>query len=426
MGSEPRGVYYGWYLVAVCFIINFLVLGISMHSFTVYVGPLEAEFGWTRRAISAAMALGTVGAALAAPLVGRLIDRVGARFVMAAGASLLGVVALLLPRTDSLPYFYALYGIAGVGQSAATVVPISVVISHWFKARRGRALGIVMTGTGLGAMLTVPLTTWIVVNWGWRTSYLVGGCIILSMVPLSLLFVRTRPAEKGLLPDGGIVSEAEPEENEGLTLPEAIRTASFWLIAVMMFLHSLATMGILIHLMPYLTDVGHLAGTAAMVISIYGGMTVIGKIGIGFVTDRVGVRTALAVTYVLLVAGVLLLMGSTTSWVAWLFAVAFGFSAGAPLVINPALTAICLGLRHFGAVFGVLTLVGTIGVGTGAFLTGAIYDTAGSYTPAFALYIFLLLVAALCGFRAREISRRRSPILFSSETPSRAYPEPVE
>jgi len=268
MERGSGGVYYGWYLVALCFVVNFLVLGLATHSFTVYMKPLEETFGWSRKAISAAMALATLAMAFTAPLVGRLIDRVGARVVMALGAGVLGASAMLLSRTETLWHFYLLYAIAGVGQGAATVIPISVVISNWFHAKRGRALGVVMTGTGLGAIVIVPLTTWMVVHWGWRTAFFVGGCIILSVIPLNLLFIRTSPAEKGLLPDGGIVSGGEPKEVEGLAVPEAARKPSFWLIGTMMVLAGLVAMGVGVHLMPYLTDIGHAESRASLIIAI--------------------------------------------------------------------------------------------------------------------------------------------------------------
>jgi predicted MFS family arabinose efflux permease len=402
MERGSGGIYYGWYLVALCFVVNFLVLGLATHSFTVYMKPLEETFAWSRKAISAAMAFATLAMALAAPSIGRLIDRVGARVVMALGAGVLGVSALLLSRTESLWHFYVLYAIAGVGQGAATVIPISVVISNWFHAKRGRALGIVMTGTGLGAIVIVPLTTWMVVHWGWRTAFFVGGCIILSVIPLNLLFIRTSPAEKGLMPDGGIVAEGEAEDLEGITVREAVRTTSFWLIGTMMLLSAFVGMGILFHLMPYLTDIGHSAGTAALVIALYGGFTVVGKILIGLVVDRRGVRPAVVLTYGMILAGVLLLMGSKGFVIACAFAVIYGFAAGAPLVINPALAAACVGLRHFGAIFGVLTLISTFGVAAGAFFTGAVYDAAKSYIPVFALFVVLTVVAGACGTMARK------------------------
>jgi MFS family permease len=397
------GLFYGWYIVAACFVVNFVVFGISINTFTVYVKPIEGELGWSRGEISLAVTLGAIAMGLAAPFIGRLIDRVGATRVMAAGAGIVGVSSILLAEAQSLRFFYGMYVVAGVGQGAATIIPISLVINNWFDAQRGKALGIVMTGTGLGAMVMVPVTSWIVVNWDWRTSYIVMGCIILLTIPLTLLFIRTRPSEMGLLPDGGLVSDDVPAAVEGLTAPEASRTRAFWLIAFMMFLAGLVAMGIGVHIMPYLTDVGHPVATASLIISIISGMTVVGKIGMGFIADRWGIQRAVALTFAILVVGIFLLMGAKALLVACIFAVVYGFAIGAPLLINPALTAECVGLRHFGAIFGILTLLNTVGAAVGAVLTGAIYDSARTYIPALALFILLISVAGICGLGAHHL-----------------------
>jgi MFS family permease len=270
---------------------------------------------------------------------------------------------------------------------------------------RGKALGIAMTGTGLGAMVMVPVTSWIVVHWGWRTSYLIMGCIILLMVPVKLLFIRTRPSDMGLLPDGGLgglAAAEEPASAVGLGVPEAVRTQAFWLIATMMVLAGLVAMGVGVHLMPYLTDIGHAETRASLIISIISGMTVIGKVGMGSITDRWGVRPAVALAFGLILAGILLLMGARGLPVAFTFAIIYGFGIGAPLVVNPSLTAERLGLKHFGAVFGILTLFTTAGAALGAVLTGFIYDAAGSYIPALLLFVALTALAGLCGVMARR------------------------
>jgi MFS family permease len=366
------------------------------------VKPIQAELGWSRGAISLAISLGAVAMGLSAPFIGRLIDRTGARVAMATGAAVIGLCTILLSRAQSLPYFYAVFVVSGVGQGAATIIPISLLISNWFKARRGRALGLVMTGTGLGAMVMVPVSSWIVVHWGWRSCYAIMGCIILLMVPLDLLFIRTRPAEMGLPPDGGLAAPEEAGSVEGLSIPEAARTQAFWLIGIMMVLAGLVAMGVGVHLMPYLTDIGHTQGTASWIISIISGMTVIGKIGMGAIADRWGLRSTVALAFGLILVGILLLMGAAKLPVAFTFAVVYGFGIGAPLVVNPALTAERLGLKHFGGVFGVLTLFNTGGAAVGAVLTGLIYDAASSYLPALLLFVALAAAAGLSGVMARR------------------------
>jgi MFS family permease len=402
MTNETGRVFYGWYIVAVCWVVNFFVFGISVNTFTVYVKPIQADLGWSRGEISLAISLSAVAMGLGAPFIGRLIDRIGARLAMAAGAAVIGVCMILLSRSQSLPYFYTMFIVSGVGQGAATIIPVSMVISNWFTAMRGKALGIAMTGTGLGAMVMVPVSTWIVTNWGWRISWQIMGCIILLMVPLNLLLIRTRPSDRGLLPDGGLVAPEVPAADRGLSVPEALRTQAFWMIGAMMVLAGLVAMGVGVHLMPYLTDIGHSESRAGLIIAVISGMTFLGKITLGSIVDRWGVRVTVALAYGLILAGILLLMGSGGLAVAFVFAIVYGLGIGAPLVVNPALTAERLGLKHFGGVFGILTLLNTGGVALGAVLTGFIYDAAGSYMPALLLFVALTGVAGLCGVMARR------------------------
>ena len=402
MDQERAGIFYGWYIVAACFLVNFIVFGLAVNTFTVYVKPIEHDLGWSRKAISAAVSLSIVTMGVAAPFIGRIIDRIGARSVMSVGAGVVGVVALFLSKTKSLLLFFSLFAIAGIGQAAATIIPISLVISNWFTLKRGRALGLAMTGTGLGGMLMVPVVTWIVVNYGWRTSFFVGGCIILLVIPINLLLIRTRPSEKGLLPDGGIVGDSEPEEVIGLTVQEALRSRSFWLIGLMMFLYGMAWSGIGIHLMAYLTDVGHSERVASLVVGIMLGLTVGGKIAMGWVADSWGIRVAVAVTFGMVISGIFLLMGANALAMAYAFAVVYGFAVGAPLLINPAITAQCMGLKHFGTVFGILISDATPGLALGPILIGAIYDSTGSYIWGFVLSIVLVFAAGLCGLMTRK------------------------
>jgi predicted MFS family arabinose efflux permease len=251
-------------------------------------------------------------------------------------------------------------------------------------------------------MVMVPVTTWIVITWDWRTSYLAMGFVMLLVMPLILLFVRTRPSDMGLLPDGEEPRDEAPAAIEGLTVSEALRTRSFWLIGFMMLVGGLVGLGVGVHLMAYLTDLGHAAARASLIPSIVGGMTVVGKLGMGFTADRWGVRRAVVFTFSILVMGLFLLMGAEAFPIACMFAVVYGFAIGAPLVINPALTAECMGLKQFGVLFGILTLLTTTGAAVGATLSGVIYDSVESYVPAFVLYMILSVAAGVCGAMARE------------------------
>ncbi|MFO7964916.1 MAG: MFS transporter [Desulfobacterales bacterium] len=402
MADQETRVFYGWYIVAVCFVINFTVFGIAVNTFTVYVKPISADMGWSRGQFSFGLTLASLAMGIMAPLMGRIIDRTGARIVMTIGAVVIGSSFVVLSGAHSLWVFYLFYMISGAGQAGTTIVPISLVISNWFKLRRGRALGIVMTGTGIGAMVMVPLTSWIVVTWGWRTSYLIMGWVIIAMAPLALFFIKTSPSDMGLTADGGTMDKSKPLKLQGLAAVEALRSGSFWLIAFMMFILGLVGMGLGLHLMPYLTDIGHPEVTAGMLISIIAAMTVLGKVSMGMFADRWGIRKVILIACAVIIIGILILMKAETIGIAVLFAVCYGYAIGTPLMINPALTADCFGLASFGAVFGILSLFNILGAGLGAWMAGAVYDAAGSYNPVFWIFIILTAASGVSGALTRK------------------------
>jgi len=150
------------------------------------------------------------------------------------------------------------------------------------------------------------------------------------------------------------------------------------------------------------TDIGHLETTASYIIGIMSGLTVAGKVATGFIVDRWGIRRSIVLTFTTIAVGIFLLMGAKDLLIARIFAVVFGFAIGAPLITNPALTAECLGLKSFGAIFGVLTLLITVGVAIGAVFTGVVFDVSESYMPAFSLFIILIAIAGFCGVKAKK------------------------
>lgn len=403
MTEQKSPFFYGWFIVAVCFVINFIVFGISVNTFTVYVKPISTDMGWSRGRFSFGLTLASLAMGIMAPLMGRLIDKIGARLVMTVGASIIGLCTVALSKANALWLFYLLYMISGAAQAGTTLIPISLVISNWFNVKRGRAMGIVMTGTGLGAMVMVPLTSWIVIHWGWRTSYFIMGWVIFSMAPICYFFIKTNPSDKGLKPDGGVVDmTVAPARIEGLPAGAALKTGSFWFIASMMFILGMVGMGLGLHLMPYLTDIGFPEMTAGVLISLISAMTVLGKISMGIFSDRWGIRKVVILACTVIIIAIFILMQAKALLIAVIFAIFYGYAIGAPLMINPTLTADCFGLASFGAIFGILSLFNIMGAGIGAWLAGAIFDAAGSYNPVFWLFIVLTGAAGVFGAVTRK------------------------
>ena len=184
---------------------------------------------------------------------------------------------------------------------------------------------------------------------------------------------------------------------EGLTATQAFRSSSFWLLALIILLIAIANMGVLHHIVPYLTDLGFSSTTATMLMSLHMTMLVFGKVLVGGLADRIGLLKSYLLCMIGLVISISLLYGAQWMWIAIVFSVLFGFSIAVRTVLPPLMTAKILGQKHFGVIYGFLNIFTTLGTAVGVPLSGFIYDWTKSYSMAFALYIGLCVIAAAVG-----------------------------
>ncbi|GAF98589.1 unnamed protein product, partial [marine sediment metagenome] len=253
----PRfNIFYGWRIVAVGFVSLLFAGGIGYYTFSAFIIPISDDFGWSRAEISLAMTVASL-VGLAAPLVGTWVDRYGARRVMAAGALITGGAFALIGFSTSIWYFYAFYFFMALGQLGALNIPIARVVSSWFDKKRGLAIGITLSGFGIGGLTMLPLASYLISVLGWRMAYHILGLIILIVLaPLSMLVIRERPAEMDLSPDGKTSDEMrtktpltdELQASATWTLSSALRTKAFWLITGALSLTFLGTGAIIAHL----------------------------------------------------------------------------------------------------------------------------------------------------------------------------------
>lgn len=197
----PRRIFYGWLIVAGGFVIQLLNGSLLFHAFTAYILPLQAEFGWSRAALSGAFSMARAEGGILGPLQGWLIDRYGPRQIMRIGNALFGLGFILFSRMHSLPTFYASFACIALGSSLGGLMPIATTVTNWFARRRATALGIAMTGTGTGGLF-IPLVVACLSAFGWRNTAFVSGLVILAVgVPVAQV-MRHRPEDYGYLPDG--------------------------------------------------------------------------------------------------------------------------------------------------------------------------------------------------------------------------------
>jgi predicted MFS family arabinose efflux permease len=406
-----RRVFYGWWVVAALCTTMFLSSGAAFYAMGVFVVPLQDEFGWSRGQISVALSLSALISGLFGPLAGALVGRVGARRLMGVGGVMLGISLGLLGLTRSLVYFYGMFMVMAAWRSSTMIVPVGTVVANWFDRRRGLALGFTTAGIGLGGLVFAPLAALLIDAFGWEATFFIeGGIIIAVMVPLAAFVIRQQPSDMGLLPDG--VGAAIDQHTgaaasaDGWPLGEALRTPTFFFVSAAFSL-AFATLGaVLIHVVPFLEDQGFSSAKAGLILGCVSGIGVIGKIGSGYLADRISPRLVTAAVFLMQAVGLLVLLrsGSSALGVA-VFAIVFGYSMGAVVALQPMMAVYCFGMASIATVLGAMVAVTSAFNALGPITAGFVYDATGAYSIIFVAYILIDCVAAgLVYFMGRQPS----------------------
>jgi len=401
--SGRRRVFYGYILVAVTFVIMTLFNGSGVFVFRLFVHPLEGSLGWGRAEVMVGFTIFYATMGIASPAVGRIVDRYGARIVIAGGAIVMGLGFVVISRMSALPLFYIGYVVVGVGAAGMGPVPCSAIVSNWFKRNRGLALGLMAAGIGAGGVVMAPFIGYMLSHYHWRDAYLSLAVILVAVVvPLALLVVRTRPSDMGLYPDDDqapaeeATRHGEPNGAASFTLNQALRTRVFWFIALAYACYGFGSGGALQTAAPYLEDVGFATATAAAILGVYGVGSTIGKVLSGRLSDILQPTRVFAIGSALLLSGILLLLtvrADSPLPMLWTCGAVLGLGAGVWLPTLSMLTSIHFGLLHYGAVLGALNICMSLGLSLGPLLSGFVHDATGSYVSAFTVFATLLFLA---------------------------------
>ena len=390
-------------MVLAAFLCNVVTFGCGFYSFSLFVTPLERDLGWGRGDVMAGFTVFFLTTGLVAPQVGRLVDKHGARVVMSLGAIVAGAGFVVLCSMTELWQFYLGYAIVGLGMAGTGQIPTSAVVSNWFERRRGTAVGFMASGIGVGGIALAPFVgTWLLPRIGWGHSYLVLGALCwLVIVPLAILVIRTRPSEKGVVAFGAEdVTAASGHTSEqqvsGVSLKVAMGTVAFWLIVATYFLSHFAQVGAVQNQVPFLQDAGFPMAVSAGALGAVGLSSAFGKFGFGWLCDRMQARYVLAIGLSLQLGSIVVLMGispDSPAAVAWLYAVMMGLGLGSWLPTMSMLTSGYFGLANYGAIFGAITIPYAVGSAVGPLVAGRLYDSSGSYTGVFVVFLVLFAVA---------------------------------
>lgn len=382
----------GWLVVLAAFCGVMVSFGsLLVFTFSVFVKPLSAEFGWSREQISAAFGIAAMTVAVCSPVLGRLLDRYGAKRVVLPCMLVFAVAFASLSRlTPSLAHLYATFFVLGAVGNGTTQMGYSRVVSSWFVERRGLALALVMAGTGVGSIVLPRLAQTLIDSSGWRAAYAVlGGLVVMLGIPLTALFVQERPA----------ASRVEGVIAPGVSVRHGLRSHAFWLLVGVLFLCSIAVNGAVTHLSPLLTDRGLGGAEAALALSVLGGMSLLGRLATGYFLDRFFGPWVSAALLVGVAAGMLLLSGAATPASALVAAALIGLGLGGEADVTPYLLTRYFGLEAFSTLYGFTWTAYAIAGAVGPVLMGRVFDATGSYGPLLMVLAGLMLIAVALTLR---------------------------
>jgi MFS transporter, OFA family, oxalate/formate antiporter len=402
-------VYYGVRIISASFVIQGVMIG-GMFTYGVLFKEFEAEFGWSRAAISGASSMTLLVMGVMAMLAGRLNDRIGPRWLLTVSALFYGSGFLLFSTLSAPWQLYLFYGLlVGIGLCTNDVVTLSTV-ARWFTRRRGFASGVVKCGTGLGQLVIPLAVAGLVAAFGWRTACIVFGATALAIIAVAAQFMRRDPQSVGLRsgddePRGAPVHAAVPRLD-----PQAQTRAHsplLWALCAVQFLVYCCLLTTQVHIVAHAMDLGLPRATAAGVLSTIGGVSLVGRLLVGGAIDRIGGRRALIACFTTLLASFVWLQFATASWMLFAFAALYGCAHGGFFTAMSPTVAEYFGTRVHGALFGTVLLFGSIGGALAPLAAGAVFDATGSYRIAFLALsgialTGLIVVSLLPPMRARH------------------------
>jgi MFS family permease len=404
--------FYGWVIVAVGFLAHIASAFSISSTLSVFLKPLSQDLGLSRGVFSLIRSGEILVGAAAAPVIGTLLDRHGGKWLMAAGGLVSGVGFLLLGQArDFWQFAIVRWLLISPGDSLMGSMVVNVSISQWFVRMRGRALALAGMGHGLAKVCMPVAAASLILYMGWRGAWLVFGLVTLALVVgPALLFMRRRPEDMGLQPDGGATAkdgnEASPHktakaklrptaaEDIAWTRREALGTSAFWLIVITFGVSHVGVTGLNLHVFSFVSDQGHPALVAALVMSIIAVMQFSTPMGWGLLAERINIARLIMTKFLVQAVGILLALSDPglVSLYAGFFL--YGIGMGGTAILAELIWANYFGRTSLGKIRGMGSLITSLFSAGGPPFFGLLFDATQSYNLSFSIFIGMLFASA--------------------------------
>lgn len=392
--TSRQRIFYGWFIVAALFAVT-LTIGGSNWTFGVFVRPLESEFGWNRTLVSSGYTALLIGRAISLVTAGVLADRFTPRPILLVAAVLVGLGLSLCSQVSSINQFRIFLFIVGLGIGTNWTVP-TTAIQRWFYGRRraGLALGIVLAGVGMGALVFAPVINQLILSYGWRNAFLIIGLLFFGIIVLSSLVVRKSPAPTDAVP-GQEIRAPQPAQAIGWTAGKVIISPAFIAIALIISIANMSAHVVTVHLVPHAADAGISATASAAAIGLMGGFTVPGRVTGGYLADRISWRRILALSSLGMALSLVWLIFLEATWMLYGFILFYGVFLGGNISASVGILSEFFGTRSLGKLIGITAAASFVAGAFATYMAGVIFDVMDSYFWAFIGLIALLVIGGL-------------------------------
>ena len=381
-------------MVAICFVTGIVAYGGGRYSFGVFIKPMTEELGWSRTQISLGATINLICYALASPIVGKMLDTWGVRLTVLIGAVIVGSGFCAMYFINSLWMFYLLFGVvAALGVNMVGRIAQATIVANWFIKKRGLMMGVTALSIGIGTTVMAPAANAVLNSIGWQSAFFFLGGLFFVFIFLPVAFFvkgKGRPEDRGFGPDGMSAEATHLKDrsatavkniaDDGWTASEALRTKTLWGIFIAMGLSYMADYIVLFHGIPCFQDRGLSSGIAASILATATFVSCVGRLGFGWLADRLDMRICMALMFGFqIIASPLLIAGGSNTTLLYIFAALWGIGYGALATLMPAISSQYYGRMQFGTIYGFVTMATVIGGAIGSTLGGWIYDVKGNY-----------------------------------------------
>lgn len=402
--------FHGYVVVIAAFCIVVVSYG-AQSAYGVFFQPVLTDFGWSRSTISGAFSLSMIFSGLSAVVMGKLTDSFGPRLIITICGLLIGLGYLLMSHVSTAWHVYLFYGvIIGSGMGGIFVTLLST-IAGWFDKKRSMMTGIVLTGTGTGTLAMPALANRLIYSFGWHTSYIVFGTILLVVIISAGQFIKHNPDKTKKLPSTKR-HEIEQEFKStyfGFSIRQAVYTRQFWQVFAMCICSAFIMFAVIVHIVAHAIDLGASAISAANILVAVGIADIAGRVVMGIAADRIGNKYAFIIGFALISLALFGLGVAKEVWMLYLFAIIYGFAySDMGTSISPLLARL-FGLRSHGLIYGLVSVGTSIGSSIGPLFAGYMFDISGNYDSAFLACASIALVGLVLTVLLKPIREELVP-----------------